>query len=164
MNTEVMFSRKCSKCKRVLSLDFFYNKKGGKYGKSNYCKICEKIISNKNALKNPIRLKATYLLSDMKKRSVKRNYCLPEFSIEEITNIITNGSCCKTGIKFSFDKLKKQNPYSPSPDRIDNSKGYTKDNVQWVVWIYNKIKGDFDEEEFLNFIKVIYKITIKNNE
>ena len=45
-----------------------------------------------------------------------------------------------------------RNPFAPSPVRIDNSKGYTKENVQWVCWMYNQMRGqatDSDVDKFL---------------
>lgn len=39
------------------------------------------------------------------------------------------------------------NPASPTLDRIDNSRGYTKDNILVVSWRANSIKGDATPEE-----------------
>lgn len=38
-----------------------------------------------------------------------------------------------------------------SLDRIDNTKGYTVDNIQWVDKNINRMKSDFGEEAFINF-------------
>jgi hypothetical protein len=40
------------------------------------------------------------------------------------------------------------NPLSCSIDRIDNSKGYTKDNVQLVTWACNRARGNLSVEDF----------------
>jgi hypothetical protein len=40
-------------------------------------------------------------------------------------------------------------------DRIDSSKGYTIDNVQWVHKIVNIMKHDVEEKEFFNWCKLI---------
>lgn len=37
-----------------------------------------------------------------------------------------------------------------SIDRIDSSRGYTEDNVQFISFIANILKKDMSEEEFLN--------------
>jgi transposase len=48
-----------------------------------------------------------------------------------------------------------------SLDRIDSSKGYIKENVQWVHKYINYMKQDLSEEEFIFFCK---KVAEKNNE
>lgn len=42
---------------------------------------------------------------------------------------------------------------SPSIDRIDNSKGYLKNNVHWLLWRVNEMKKDMDLKEFLKLCK-----------
>lgn len=55
--------------------------------------------------------------------------------------------CAISGVKLQFVRGgtswggKWCNPYSCSIDRIDNSKGYTKDNVQLVTWAQNQARG-----------------------
>ena len=44
-----------------------------------------------------------------------------------------------------------------SLDRIDSSKGYTKNNVQWLHKDINIMKRDFPEEKFLFLCKQIVK-------
>ena len=38
--------------------------------------------------------------------------------------------------------------WKPSLDRIDNSKGYTPDNIRIVAWIINHCRGDLTDKEF----------------
>jgi len=56
------------------------------------------------------------------------------------------GRCAKTGVEMGRigDKWT-----SPSIDRIDSSRGYTKDNVQWVCWRYNDAKSNMTDGEFI---------------
>lgn len=56
----------------------------------------------------------------------------------EVTNILFDNTIFDNGV----------NPWYPSIDRIDSSKGYTKDNCQVVVMIYNLAKGEWDEDVF----------------
>lgn len=42
-----------------------------------------------------------------------------------------------------------------SPDRIDSSLGYTKDNVQWVHKDVNTIKWDLSHDRFVKLCKTI---------
>lgn len=57
------------------------------------------------------------------------------------------GRCEVTGIPFEFGRWPgtAKNPYAPSLDRIDSSKPYSPDNVQVVVWAYNRLKSDDDD-------------------
>jgi hypothetical protein len=60
-----------------------------------------------------------------------------------------NKKCKLSGLELSF----KEN--SPSLDRIDNTKGYVKGNVQWVHKHINKIKQTFDNQYFIYLCKLV---------
>jgi hypothetical protein len=51
--------------------------------------------------------------------------------------------------------------YSPSLDRIDSSKGYTKDNIQVISWRANRIKNDSTPEELMMIAKYMQQLTEK---
>ena len=64
---------------------------------------------------------------------------------------IYTGRCALTGIYFDLwgDVGKgKKNPYTVSLDRIDSTRGYTKDNVRLVLWAVNWALSDWGEEVF----------------
>lgn len=63
--------------------------------------------------------------------------------------------CPKTGFKFNFDPNTIRDQYAPSIDRIDNSKGYTTDNCQVVIWAYNCAKGPYTDELLYTILKTI---------
>lgn len=50
---------------------------------------------------------------------------------------------------------KKAKESTASLDRIDSSKPYVKDNVQWVHKVVNNMKWDFDQNEFIEWCKII---------
>lgn len=56
---------------------------------------------------------------------------------------------------------KTKNGNTASLDRIDSSKGYTIDNVQWVDNRVNMMKWKLKEEEFLDLINKIHKFKRK---
>lgn len=63
--------------------------------------------------------------------------------------------CPILGIKYEFANGNQSCPRSPSLDRVDNSKGYTKDNVKVISLRANKLKNDATKEEIekiLNYI------------
>jgi len=56
------------------------------------------------------------------------------------------GKCALSGVDIKFDYRKKN---TASLDRIDNTKGYLKNNVQWVHKDINQLKHAFDEDYFI---------------
>jgi len=58
------------------------------------------------------------------------------------------GKCSVTGLPFDMQmgKGKKRNPFRPSVDRVDSSKGYVKRNIQIVLAIVNTMKMDYTDD------------------
>lgn len=64
--------------------------------------------------------------------------------------------CAMTGIELSLKTLKgKENKYTASLDRIDNTKGYTVTNVQWLHKDVNWMKGKFELHYFIELCKAV---------
>ena len=68
-----------------------------------------------------------------------------EFSLE-LKDIIIPEVCPYFGIKLER-AVGGRSDFSPSLDRIDNLKGYSKDNVEVISWKANKIKNVGTSEE-----------------
>jgi hypothetical protein len=51
-----------------------------------------------------------------------------------------------------------------SLDRKDSSKGYTKDNVQWIHKTINFMKGQMSDQEFVSWCKLVCTNTGALNE
>lgn len=70
-----------------------------------------------------------------------------EFSItlEFVIDLVENApdACPYTGVPFDYSTPEKgaRNPWAPSLDRIDSTKGYTPDNVEIVSTWYNVAKN-----------------------
>lgn len=64
---------------------------------------------------------------------------------------LSAGICEATGIKFTGNTHPFCDPFVPSIDRIDCEKGYTKDNCQVVVQIYNIAKADHNASILLDW-------------
>lgn len=68
-----------------------------------------------------------------------------------------NKCCALLGVELHFGKPPHYiNKPIASMDRIDSSKGYTKDNVQWIHKKLQPIKGDTKDEQFIEICKQVY--------
>jgi hypothetical protein len=90
-----------------------------------------------------------------------------EFSLlwEPVAAEIERGNCAVTGLPFDLkpgpDKH-HANPWAPSLDRRDSSKGYTPDNVQVVVAAYNYAKSEWSEDVLLRLARAIVDASSKS--
>lgn len=94
-----------------------------------------------------------FALSGVKVRAKRRKL---EFNLTK-EDMIFPEICPVLGIKLERRKGYGSNPNSPSIDRIDNSKGYTKDNIQIMSKRANSMKSDATPEELLKFAQWIIK-------
>ena len=83
-------------------------------------------------------------------------YCKVRSKEKSINNTLTkewfrlelsNDKCSVTGIDFDYSFDVDRNPFAPSVDRKDNSKGYTPENCQIVIWAYNTAKAHHTDED-----------------
>jgi hypothetical protein len=69
-----------------------------------------------------------------------------------------DGKCALSGIKIKIERnYTKIKGMTASLDRINSSKGYTNDNVQWIHKDINRMKSNFDEKYFIKICKLISK-------
>jgi hypothetical protein len=89
----------------------------------------------------------------LEKNAIERDL-LFILTIEEAWDIFVSqdNKCALTGIPLTL-----HNPKTASLDRIDSTKDYTKDNVQWVHIRVNKLKMDMPEKELYYWCEKIYK-------
>ena len=93
----------------------------------------------------------------IKKGAIERDFCL-DITIEQAWELYLKqeGKCAISGVAIKFSTFYKGDQ-TASLDRIDSSKGYTVDNVQWVHKTINKIKGTLTDSELINWCKIIAK-------
>lgn len=105
----------------------------------------------------------------IKQGAVNRKIAL-EISIQDLWNqfLIQNGRCAITNIPLNFAEKYTYDLTSQtsSLDRIDSSKGYTIDNIQWVHKTVNMMKQTLSDLEFKDFCYKIHKFkhNIKNDQ
>lgn len=83
---------------------------------------------------------------------------------EWIVNRLSSGVCELSGVNFDWINKTEyyHNPNAPSIDRIDSSKGYYKDNVQFILSWLNRAKGEFSMDTFLTLINSTWKALLEN--
>jgi hypothetical protein len=105
--------------------------------------------------------RAAQLQSNAKRRAEDKG--IP-FNLDRLDLIqrITAGHCEVTGIPFDLGIGAGINPWAPSLDRKDSSKGYTFDNVQVVCTAYNLAKHQFPTDVLLRLARAIVDAASKN--
>jgi hypothetical protein len=84
-----------------------------------------------------------------------------KITIEDAWNqwLIQNGKCAYTNLDLELygcgGIIGTWPCGTASLDRIDSSKGYTIDNIQWVHKTVNKMKWDLSQEDFVNFCNLV---------
>ncbi len=91
--------------------------------------------------------------NEAKKRNLEFNITLKDLWLQYIKQ---NKKCALTGIDLTIAKTFRQKPHTNSSlDRIDSSRGYTKDNIQWVYKPINTMKMDLSMKEFIRLCKLV---------
>ena len=165
--------KKCSKCKIIKPLTEFNKTKTNKDGLSYLCKDCNRetarsyrernhtrYYENQKARRSEENVFISQNLYNLTTRASKKGLevtVTQEFLLELLK--ASEYKCCVTGLTMNLEThhRKKANPFKASLDRIDSSRGYTEDNVQWVCWSVNQMKSDKTKEEFEFWIKTLYK-------
>lgn len=67
-----------------------------------------------------------------------------------------NYKCALSGVDITVSRNWRKYQFTASLDRINSSKGYIKDNVQWVHKKINKLKSNFPEHELIYWVEKIF--------
>jgi hypothetical protein len=90
------------------------------------------------------------------KRNAKTRNIPFDITLEEIWNLFLQqkSKCALTGLPIFINRDPAKTS-TASLDRIDSSKGYKLDNVQWLHKDINKMKMDFTPERFLELCRLV---------
>jgi hypothetical protein len=150
---------KCGKKVRKLAKSIKLGKKRGqtKFYCSKSCSPKSNLFTTEN---NPNKLDEysifRYHLKGIKDRSKKKKI-ESYVTLDDLKDLWEeqNGLCAVTKLKL-VTKVRSEkrldNPYQASVDRIDNSKGYSKDNCRWVCLMFNYARNTFSDKQVLDFI------------
>jgi hypothetical protein len=151
----------CSKCNITLELNSknFHRRMDSKTGFQHRCKKClhsDKARTTRKIKHSDLDLflkDIVYLAKHRSKKSNRENDLSLDF-LKQLWNK-QKGLCALTGLTMQHSIGKGKLFNNLSIDRIDSSKGYTKDNVQLVCSVVNRIKSDLSLEELYNVCKLI---------
>ena len=139
----------CVGCKNLLPQNLFSYKikNDPSQGIRDRCKKCSSIKAEKERerRKNNWKYQPTLaMLNNSKQRAKKAGL---EHTIT-VNDIVIPDYCPVLGIKLDVGDRKKHGN-APSIDRIDNTKGYTKENIMIVSNRLNMLKNDATLEELI---------------
>jgi hypothetical protein len=138
--------KSCSKCKEELPLSSFTKHSKNKDGLQGSCRECNKKSSKEWNANN----KDSLILKRLKERSIQKGL---DFDLT-VTDINVPLKCPVFG--FDLQRNHKVPLFnSPSVDRIDPTKGYTKDNIQIISQLANAMKQNATPEQLLQFARWI---------
>ena len=114
----------------------------------------EKLKQKSRNHHNSVCGRAKSPFNSAKHRSTERNYEI-DIDLDWVVSRLELGKCELTGIPFIFETRLNghRNPYSPSLDRIDSTKGYTKDNCRVILWALNMGFADWGQEVYLHIAR-----------
>lgn len=160
----------CTKC-LIYKEDCNFDNALGKWfrkEKDLRCKDCKKIQYEKRRINNRGDLGIERLLTEryaaLKDRA-KKNGLIVDFEKTYLKELWEkqNYTCALSGIKMTTLFFKGRVNTNMSVDRIDNSKGYIKGNIQLVCMAINQMKNDLSQEALLFFCNKIIENEKKNN-
>ena len=154
--------KKCTICFENKKVTEFYKWGGGKSGMRPSCKICHRNV--KAISESTPEGFAKYLFAISKNNANQRDLS-HNISVEDLRHLYLkhDGKCVLSGIKMTYDRhleckgKSDKSFYNMSVDRIDNNKGYEKDNIQLVCLAANLIKLDWSTQEFFEICKNVSK-------
>lgn len=90
---------------------------------------------------------ASALLYSCRKSAKARGFeCF--LTLEQVVELARPMVCSVTRLPLRWDKIGDsfRNPWAPSIDRLDNSRGYQPDNVRLVCCAFNIMRSDFSDD------------------
>ncbi len=148
--------------------EFFYFDKNDILTHSR-CKKCE-VIGVQKRKRSSLDSHFMVMLNSIKSRyrhgKKFKEFTPSDIDLEFLNNMYLKqrGKCAITGIIMESTYGNGRNGRSVSIDRIDSSKGYTKDNVQFVCDWANISKGILSQEDYKSFIIKAYNCLILRND
>ena len=159
MEKKISSSKKCTSCKKELSLSEFLTKNDRGTVLSKKCKTCSYAVRQKNASATPQNY-LTRLFGQLKHARTKKKDKKVEWDIE-LEDVLElwekqKGKCALTGLFMTYHKDGSGNrDLNASIDRIDPDINYVITNIQLVCSRANMLKHTLKEDELYWWAKNI---------
>lgn len=150
-------TKKCNTCEQELPLVAYSKNNASKDKLQSNCKKCDNAYQRKRREDNKesdlayhrkyqakrredFNYRLQMLLNASKQRAVLKNR-EHTITLDDIKDLYpVDGKCPVFGFNLEFNSQGFRET-SPSIDRIDSSKGYTRDNIQIISWKANRLKA-----------------------
>ena len=169
-------TRQCLNCKKQFVIEIHKQRQGIR--RKEFCDDCNAVLTNnqKRKIKAEIypeykeklleqkraevrKHKVKYMLNRVKRKSLKLGY---DFNLD-LEDIVIPDICPILEVPLEMGN-KDNYEYSPSIDRIDNSKGYVKGNIRIISKKANSMKNCATYEELEKFCKNVLRYSLNNDE
>lgn len=150
-----VLQKQCSMCKHVLPMEMFNKDKTKLSGFRAYCKQCHAKNCQSYYKRDPVMIMVKKMLYSARYRAKEKGLVF-DIDTDFILSMVGKSAqfashCPLLGVPLSWSVYRgngrKALPSSPSLDRIDSTKGYTKDNVWVISYRANAIKNNASHEE-----------------
>lgn len=161
---------KCNYCNKEFTKDSSEVKRNQNLGRRNFCsRSCSsktnevfKLLPRDGKHLNPFNRVDKFTGFREHLRRIKYRSKEVDLSLEDMLEVWNkqNGICIYSKVKLEkCNNRNVNNPiYSISLDRIDSSKGYIKDNIQFISIAMNHMKNNMTHEQTLELVEIL-----KNN-
>ena len=122
-------------------------------------KNCSESFIKTNLVYHDIAIKncSAYVLLTLNKKELMKEYIITIQDMED-KYLEQDGFCAISGIKLRISACRKKAKESTaSLDRIDSSQPYIKNNIQWVHKRVQQMKWNINQDEFIEWCKIIAK-------
>jgi hypothetical protein len=151
----------CSTCSITLPLtkENFHKRNDSDTGFQHRCKKCLNAVSSRTTRKInhsdlDLFLKDIFHLATYRSKKLNRENDISIKFLKELWET-QKGLCALTNLPMQHSISKGKLFNNLSIDRIDSSLGYTKNNIQLVCSVVNRMKSDLSSKEFYNICKLI---------
>ena len=132
----------------------------------SYIRLLNKSVVSCGSINHKINIKKVLsqtLFHKYKYNAIRRDLTF-KITIKQAWNKFEkqNGKCALSGRELSFGNFCEDINRTASLDRIDSTKGYSVDNIQWVHKDINQMKWNMPQEEFIDLCaKVVSHLNLK---